>query len=159
MRRALQFLLLGLVLGLTNLDAHAQTPVRAGDARVVIVSSDITAAYVDAAQALTDGLIREGVSRYDVRQLTLTEFAASMQGGQVLRPKVYVALGTAASSALSGNAVQSPVLSLLIPRSSFERVLRDSGRKVSSQFTALYLDQPLGRQLSLIHISEPTRPY
>lgn len=110
---------------------------------------------MDAAQALTDGLIREGVSRYDVRQLTLTEFAASMQGGQVLRPKVYVALGTAASSALSGNAVQSPVLSLLIPRSSFERVLRDSGRKVSSQFTALYLDQPLGRQLTLIRLALP----
>ena len=162
MRRYLQLLLLGLLLGLVGQGACAQAQVqaqiqaRAVETRVVIVSSDTTAAYVDAAQALTDGLVRDGVSRYDVRQMTATEFAASLQAGQLLRPKVFVALGTAATSTLAGSAVHSPVLSFLIPRSSFERVLRDSGRKVSSQFTAVYLDQPLSRQLALVRLALPS---
>lgn len=51
---------------------------------------------------------------------------------------------------LAGAKLSAPVLSALIPRISFERILRDSGRTASSQLTALYLDQPLNRQLALI---------
>lgn len=118
---------------------------------VVIVSSERSPAYAQAAQALVSELERNGGSRYEMLLLTATEFA----GAGNLRPKLFVALGAQAAQALAQAALPAPVLCALLPRSSFERVLRSSGRKASSQFSALYLDQPLSRQLGLIQLALP----
>lgn len=144
---------IGLALGLLGLGAQAQMPV--ADARVVIVCSDTTAAYSDAAQALLEGLSRAGVSRYDIRQMWASDLTKLIKAGQLPRPRVFVALGTDATAMLAAAAMPTPVLSALIPRTSFDRVLNNSGRKASSLFSALYLDQPLGRQLALIRLALP----
>lgn len=119
---------------------------------VVIVSSERSPAYVEAAEALVSELERGGLSRYEMLQLTALEWA----GAGPLAPKLFIALGTDAANALAKSELRAPVLSTLLPRSSFERVLRKSGRKSSSQFSALYLDQPLSRQLDLIRLALPT---
>lgn len=118
---------------------------------VVIVSSERSPAYVEAAEALVSELERLGLSRYDMLQLTALEWTAAGP----LAPKLFIALGTDAATALAKSELRAPVLSTLLPRSSFERVLRKSGRKSSSQFSALYLDQPLSRQLDLIRLALP----
>jgi len=135
--------------------AQTQPQARSGEPKVVIVTSDVTAAYVDAVQALMDGLSREGINRYDMRQMTAAEFLAFAKLGQTPRAKVFVALGLEASNALAQTSAVAPVLSFLIPRAGFDRVLRGSGRKASSQFSAIYLDQPLERQLGLIELALP----
>ena len=118
---------------------------------VVIVSSERSLAFVEAAEALVSELERGGLSRYDMLQLTAREWAAAGP----MTPKLFVALGTDAANALAKSELRAPVLSTLLPRSSFERVLRLNGRKSSSQFSALYLDQPLNRQLELIRLALP----
>lgn len=118
---------------------------------VVIVSSERSPAYVEAAEALVSELERGGLSRYDMLQLTALEWTTAGP----LAPKLFIALGTDAANALAKSELRAPVLSTLLPRSSFERVLRKSGRKSSSQFSALYLDQPLSRQLELIRLALP----
>lgn len=118
---------------------------------VVIVSSERSPAYAQAAEALVRELERTGWSRHDMLQLT----AAELAGAGVLTPKLFVALGAQAANALALVPLKAPVLCALLPRSSFERVLRSSGRKASSQFSALYLDQPLSRQLGLIQLALP----
>ena len=118
---------------------------------VVIVSSERSAAYVEAAETLVSELERGGLSRYDMLQLTALEFSATGP----LTPILFVALGAEAAQVLAKAEPHAPVLYTLLPRSSFERVLRDSGRKPSSQFSALYLDQPLSRQLELIRVALP----
>ena len=123
--------------------AHAAT--------VVIVSSERSPAYVSAAEAVISELERNGVSRYDVLQLTADEWSTAGP----LAPKLFVALGSAAASALAKSVTAAPVLCTLLPRSSYERILQASGRKSSSQFSALYLDQPLSRQLELIRLALP----
>lgn len=125
------------------------------EVRVVIVSSDGTAAYADAAQALTSHLMQSGVARPDIRQMTVSEWNATNGQATAPFPQAMVALGTDAAMTLARARLKSPVLSALIPRGSFERVLRESGRKVSAQFNALYLDQPMQRQLSLIRLALP----
>ena len=155
MQRLWCLLLFGLALLLSGLGVGAQPQARSSDERMVIVSSDTTSAFVEVAQVLIDGLVREGLSRSDVRQLTVSELLALVKAGQVPHPRVFVALGTEASAALATAAGATPVLSALIPRSSFERVLQASGKKASPQFTALYLDQPLSRQLALIRLAMP----
>jgi ABC-type uncharacterized transport system substrate-binding protein len=119
---------------------------------VVIVSSERSAAYVEAADALVRELERNGLSRYEMLQLTAAEFPAAGP----LAPKLFVALGSVAASALAKSATGVPVLSTLLPRSSYERILQLSGRKSSPQFSALYLDQPLSRQLDLIRLALPS---
>lgn len=119
---------------------------------VVIVSSERSAAYQDAADALVDELERAGVSRQEVLQLTPAELGSA--GAQT--PRLFVALGAEASGALARTEFKTPVLSTLLPQMSFERVLRESGRRsASAQFSALYLNQPLARQLNLIRLALP----
>lgn len=128
------------------LPLHAQAA-----ATVVIVSSERSPAYAEAADALISELERSGMSRYEMLQLTVDELTAAGP----LTPKLFVALGSVAASSLAKTVAGSVVLCTLLPRSSFERILQTSGRKSSSQFSALYLDQPLGRQLELIRLALP----
>ena len=118
---------------------------------VVIVTSEISAPMTDAAEALISELERDGLPRHAILQLTAAEIAKAGS----LAPKLFVALGSEAASVLAKLELRAPVLCALLPRLSFERVLKASGRKSSAQFSALYLDQPLGRQLDLIRLALP----
>ncbi|TXT41258.1 MAG: hypothetical protein FD135_419 [Comamonadaceae bacterium] len=146
-----RFLLVALGLSLAGLSATAQPSMVMP--RVIIVSSDNTAAYMEAAQTLIAELGRNGISSYDIRRLNVSEWQA--QADQMTKAAVYVTLGTRATETLVAVRVSSPILAALIPRSSFERVLRSGGRKPSSGLTAIYLDQSLARQLALIRLAMP----
>jgi putative ABC transport system substrate-binding protein len=149
--RLLRSLLTALVLGQLAFGLAAQP--RGGDARVVMVSSDSTAAYMEATQALISELGNNGVSPSDIRRLSLSDWTAA-----AVKPassKLYVALGTQATAALAVTPLLAPVLAVLVPRASFEGVLAGGGRKASSNFTAIYLDQPLARQLALVRLALP----
>ena len=156
MVRRLRGILIGLTLCLLVWPAlaQAQTQASAPAVRVGIVSSQTSAPYLDAAQALLGRLLSRGVPQAAVRLLTLNELAALPEATQAT-VRVWVALGTEASAALAKAGLPAPVLSALIPRSGFERVLREAGLKSSARFTAIYLDQPLPRQLALIRLALP----
>jgi ABC-type uncharacterized transport system substrate-binding protein len=145
MRVWLRLLLLGLWLYAT-----AGASVRAAPA-VVIVSSESSEAYAQAAQALVSELAFGGLAISEVQRMTVAEFAA--MPSQV--PKLFVALGAQAALALARAQPLAPVLCTLLPRSAFERVLQSSGRKASAQFSAALLDQPLTRQLALVRLALP----
>lgn len=119
---------------------------------LVIVSSERSAAYMEAAQTLLGELERSGVARSDMLLLTASEWSEL----RTLAPKLFVTLGAEAANALAKAELRAPVLCTLLPRSSFERALQQSARKSSSRFSALYLDQPLSRQLELIRVALPT---
>lgn len=118
---------------------------------VVIVSSEQSPAYQEAADALVGELERSGVARREVLQLTPAELG---QSGP-LTPKLFVSLGVEAASVLARTETKLPILCALLPRASFERVLRESGRRSSAQFSALYLNQPVARQLDLARLALP----
>ena len=140
----LRTLIVGLGLGLcAGAWVHAVT--------VVIVSSERSAAYAQATEALVGELERGGLPRSEVLQLAVTEVPAAGP----LTPKLFVALGSEATHVLASAGLQAPVLCALLPRSSFERALHSSGRKPSPQLSALLLDQPLNRQLDLIRLALP----
>ena len=121
-------------------------------ASVLVVSSERSAAYEEAAEALMAELERGGVGRTEVEFVTASEWSQ----GNDRSSKLIVTLGFEAAQALVSSDVRTPVLSAFLPRSSFERVLRASGRKVSSQLSAIYLDQPLSRQVALIRLALPS---
>ena len=118
---------------------------------VVIISSESSAAYVETAQGLTEELERSGVPRSSVLMMSTREWIA----GRTQSARLYVTLGSEAAGLLAGSAPGVPVLCALLPRSSFEAALLQHGRKASSQFSALFLDQPPARQLELIRLVLP----
>jgi len=106
---------------------------------VSVVLTEPKAYYQQAADSLTRTLSREG---WKVTVSTPESYAAN---GSDLT----VAIGTPAlEKVLAGT--RRPVLSLLVPRSTYERLA--SGRP---QVSALYLDQPLYRQLQLLALALP----
>jgi ABC-type uncharacterized transport system substrate-binding protein len=133
----------------------AQAQSLPGDAGVVIVSSSNSGAYVEATQSLVAALVNTGVSRTDLVQFSVTEIAARLRLGPAPAARLYLALGSEATQLLADTKVAAPVLSALIPGGSFEQIMRTHARRASSQFTALLLDQPLKRQLALIHLAFP----
>lgn len=146
MMRHLCSLLVGVALCLAGWSAHAGS-------RVVMVSSDNTAAYMEAIQTVTTELVRGGVPPEDILRLSVPEWAAQSEPG--LQARIYLALGSQATAALAATRVSAPVLAALLPRSSFERALQGHTLKASSAFTAIYLDQALQRQLALIRLALP----
>jgi len=139
-----RLLLLPLVLLALVRGASAAEPV------VVIVSSERSPAYQEAADAALAELARGGLPVGDVLQVTAAELVL-----QRATPRLFIALGTEPAAALAGRETRAPVLCTLLPRASFERVLRESGRRVSDQFSALYLNQPHTRQLDLVRLALP----
>ena len=133
------FLLLLLLLSLAG-------TARANEAAVLLVSSEHSTAYLEAAEAASVELVRR-----EVLQLT----AAELPSYRGPAPRLYVALGTEACGQLARMSVMAPVLCTLLPRASFERVLRETGRRAGASFSALYLNQPLGRQLDLVKLALP----
>lgn len=119
--------------------------------QVMIVSSERGGAYAAASQAVMSELERAGISKTEVMDV----LASEIQEARSLNPKLFVALGAEAANVMANLETRVPVLCALLPRASFERALMASGRRASSQFSALYLDQPLGRQLDLIQLAFP----
>lgn len=149
--------LLSLALLVLGVAVQAQSSESAGlpESQLVIVSSDTTPAYADAARALSSALKQQGYADDQVRRVTAAELSGAFKLGPAPGARVFVALGAEASTVLAQSPVMVPVICALIPRSSFARVLRASNRKASSQFTAIYLDQPLYRQLALVRLALP----
>ena len=137
-----------LFLALTSPATWATT---AGEPLVVLVSSERGAAYQEAATALLTELERGGVAHQEVLQLSPAELAATSR----LTPRLFVALGTDASTALVRYQAKAPVLATLLPRASFERLSHAADSQTLSRFSALYLDQPLSRQLDLVRLALP----
>ena len=124
---------------------------RAAEPSVVLVSSELSPAYVELADALIAELERGGLARDAVRRLTAAEFVAQERP----TPALFVTLGLRAATVLAQSDDRVPVLCTLLPRASFERMLLETGRKASSHFSAIYLDQPLSRQLDLVRLMLP----
>lgn len=127
----------------------------AGDVRVWVVMSDQTGPYAQTAAALKEELSRD--TRLTEWQIgPLQKFADK----SLSAPHLIVAIGARALEGMlekqqaESGAAKVPILATLIPRSSYEALVGRMGSSVS----AVWLDQPLERYLSLIRLAMPERP-
>ncbi len=125
----------------------------AAELSLIIVSAERSAAYQETASALLEELRRGDVSisANETQQMLVSEWVAS----DAIRPRLFVALGTQACSALVKRKHPAPLLCTLLPRLSFERILRDNARQLSPQLSALYLNHSFTRQLDLLQLALP----
>jgi len=155
MLQRLMFLLLGLLLWGTSGVASALEP------RLWVVQSDTSLAYQQATEGLLQALAREGVDAAEVAVLSVPAFQQRSQNrrpsalGAASASQRVVTLGAAAAEAVLAAKGDYAVLSVLVPRQSFERMLRVLGKSVSTHLSALYIDQPLVRQFALLRLVWP----
>jgi ABC-type uncharacterized transport system substrate-binding protein len=121
--------------------------------QVCVVSGDRNPTFQEAADSLIQDLVRGGVARQDITLLSTTELAELGQAGHDTR--LIVTLGTDALRHVASRNPKAAVIAGLIPRIAFERVLQESTRKNPPPLAALYLDQPLGRQIDLLRLALP----
>jgi len=120
---------------------------------VLIVSSDpSSASYAEAASALSSALQLSGVR--DISQRDAKEIAA-MDGTGAALPRVVVTLGAEGFRQVVARDLRVPVIAMLIPRQSFDSAVKLAGNKANAA-VALYLDQPIGRQLDLLRLAFPS---
>ena len=123
-------------------------------ATVVIVAADQGGAYSEAADAVVEQLRRQGVTHADLVRLTVAE----LEGSDVLGrnpPRLMIALGTEALGRVLGKASRGAVIAGLIPRTNYERVVKEAGKSSSLSVSGVYLNQPFGRQLDLVRLALP----
>lgn len=122
---------------------------------VTVVLSEDGGAYTQVADKLRAALMQDNPGR-PVKTILLR----SLQEGGVLRgenPPLLVAVGTSAMQTLAQQHPHAPILSLLVPRSAFEKTARQEKRWGDPRFSAIYLDQPWPRQFALIRHTLPGR--
>ena len=125
--------------------AHGQT-------QILLVLSDGSGASSEVAAAMQSYFATQN-SAFDIRTINASAFSAARVN--FTETDIIVAIGTHAMEQVAVDA-RVPVLNILVPRQSYEST-RLRAKHDSRQYSAIYLDQPLTRQLQLIKAALPNR--
>lgn len=116
---------------------------------VVVVTSDANSGVVDTANAAIAELQRLGLPTDEIVREKANGFARAGRP----EARAYLTLGVEALREVLKANVREPVVSALIPKSALDAAASEFGRR--SALSALYLDQPLSRQLALMRLALP----
>jgi ABC-type uncharacterized transport system substrate-binding protein len=117
----------------------------AGAQTLTILLSDESPPYLEAANVIRTALEPEFREQLFIR--TLAVQAASADA--VRQSTLVVTVGSLAAQKAASWDPDGPILATLIPRQAFEDIVQNT-KPGRHQFSAIYLDQPLSRQLALI---------
>lgn len=123
-------------------------------AGLVIVASDRSTGYVEVRDFLLSEFERSPALRAEV----VVRFSNELVGMDIElleRSRGVITLGRDALKQVLASDLHVPVIAAMIPRSVFEKVAGDAGKKQSSLLSAVYLDHPFGRQLDLLTLALP----
>jgi ABC-type uncharacterized transport system substrate-binding protein len=129
-------------------------------AQVLLVLSDESAGYQAVAEEVRSGLkqSRDGKLRVDA---AVASRMASSDTASLDSYELVVTIGLAAAQQTLSREKDLPTpprtLCLLIPRQSFERLLPSAGRARDSRVSAVFIDQPLSRQMDLLRVALPEK--
>lgn len=131
------------------LACYAGAASAAGERRILLVLSEESGPYIEVAQALRASLDGGGLAK-DVQTVP----TSALTGMRPISADLLVTVGVKAAEAAAAAAASAPTLNVLIPRESVESLAHTAKLKNTS---AIYLDQPLGRQFQLIKAALPAR--
>lgn len=128
-------------------------PAWAHATRVTILLSDDSASYREVANALTNVLASEIRAGLEIQVIALAE-PFNFDAGA--KHTLIVTVGSAAAQRVIDLQLRTPILATLIPKRAFETMAMASKRKQEQGYlTALYMDQPLDRQIALVKVALP----
>ncbi len=118
---------------------------------VLFVVSEDQPAYKELADA-----VRAELARLPAPPAVRLAQAAAFEAEQLGTAQAIVAVGARAFRAVAASGARVPTVGALLPRSAFVRTVLEHGQG-GGRRSAVFLDQPLGRQLELIRIALPER--
>lgn len=148
LRRDWRRWLAGLLIGLAG---PATAEPAADPARVQVLLSDSGGVYGELITALQDRLDALAPGRVDLQWRLVPEAPETRRALFDERPALVVTIGIRASALSLQVTGPVPVLSLLVPYDSYNTLRAQAG----PQHSAIYLDQPLARQLDLLQLLLP----
>jgi putative tryptophan/tyrosine transport system substrate-binding protein len=121
---------------------------------IMVVMSESTDAYQQVAERMR---VRFELNAPERAQFTLlTAQAVSAKGAEVFSSsQLVVTVGVQAAQLVHGYDLRAPVLHTLIPKASYEKMLQAKPATSTQSISALYIDQPVSRQLELIRCVLP----
>lgn len=122
----------------------------AAPANIAIVLSDDSAPYQETANTIR-AIVEQGAVR-----AVVTVYSAAGKKPDFIRERqdMVIAVGVRAAKEMLALNLTTPVLATLIPHQAFEKIAQQRDYR---QFSAVYLDQPLERQIELIRLALPGR--
>lgn len=126
--------------------------------RVVVVIDQDQSIYRQLVESAERELRRSADGAATLTVFDLSEHRDSATLGALPAADLYVAAGTDATAEIAGLADRAPLISVLIPRPSFEKLFpaaQNAGNARRRTRSAIYLDQPLERQLDLVRLVLP----
>jgi ABC-type uncharacterized transport system substrate-binding protein len=118
---------------------------------VTVVLSERGGIYSEFSDAFNNQL-GQGDAKRSVRLVLVN--SEQVDAAELGNSSLVVAVGAAAARAVAKTTGTAPVLCVLVPRPAFERIA-ETAKRPRSVFSAIYLDQPLARQLALIRLALP----
>lgn len=125
-------------------------------ADVLVVLSEDLPPYREVADAVKNAWEKDSPSRPAFKVVVLQEGHIAQETLMGKDVAVIVVVGVQAAQAVAEMETRPPVLATLIPKSSFDKLLQQKKNK-SSSISAIYLDQPLNRQVALFQVALPSR--
>lgn len=123
-------------------------PALAGAGEVAVVMSEDTAVYREVAETIRSRL--EDTAAIDIVNIP------ALRNPKPKDLRFLVAIGSQAAHAAVASSIEAPLLVTLLPKSAFDRLAADRRRAAYPRpLSALYLDQPIGRQFNLIRVAMP----
>jgi putative ABC transport system substrate-binding protein len=120
----------------------------AGAGEVAVVMSEDAAVYRAVAETIQSRL--EGAAVVDIVNIP------ALRNPKRKDLRFLVAIGSQAARAAAASSIEAPLLVTLLPRSAFDRLAAERRRAADPRpLSALYLDQPIGRQFDLIRLAMP----
>ncbi|MES2036377.1 MAG: ABC transporter substrate binding protein [Pseudomonadota bacterium] len=146
---------IGLILGLL----YAQTVLAVDN--ITILLSEEGSAYTEFSNQLNTLLSSQAsqgnAAKNTIKVLSLNNYK-SEDLSRNANNQLLIAVGTPAMTAMAQKPPAMPVLNVLVPRNTFQKIAKQYGRHQDPHhFSAIYFDQPWHRQLGLIRISMPGR--
>ena len=127
--------------------------------RVAVLLSEGGGFHREFVEALQRALDDPSISGRSLSLVELTDLPERADDPRLGGASLLVAVGVRAMRAAAERSDLPPTLNVLVPRASYERVLAESARRrPRTQFSVIYLDQPLSRQLALIRALFPGKP-
>jgi len=120
--------------------AHAAPPVYIKPLSVVVVQGENSEPYLEFTRALQDNILKRNID------LVVVDDPAK----PVPDADLVISVGMKAATAVAASSAPA-VLNVLIPKAGYEKLLRDFPARANSKtFSAIFLDQPVARQIRLI---------
>ncbi len=123
--------------------------------KVLVVLSKPDGAYAQVAQIVQTELAAKNRSDIEIKTQPLADFRAA--DTYTSTPTLIVTVGVEAARGVAQANPPAPILHTLLPRETAIEILRAGrgGKSTTHRDSAIFLDQPIGRQFDLLQIALP----